>query len=47
MLGVIFRNAPSVIPAHDLAHNPLDVINYAVALLGMELIAPDVGLGTR
>ena len=46
MLGAIFLNAPAVIPAHDLAHNPLGAINCAVALLGMELIAPDVGLGT-
>ncbi len=44
--GAVFRNAPSVILAHDLAHNPLGAINCAVALRGMELLAPAMGLGT-
>jgi nitroreductase/NAD-dependent dihydropyrimidine dehydrogenase PreA subunit len=46
MPGAIFRNAPSVILAHDLAHNPLGAINCAVALRNMELLAPAMGLGT-
>jgi nitroreductase/NAD-dependent dihydropyrimidine dehydrogenase PreA subunit len=44
--GAVFRNAPAVILAHDLAHNPLGSINCAVAMRNMELLAPAMGLGT-
>jgi nitroreductase/NAD-dependent dihydropyrimidine dehydrogenase PreA subunit len=43
--GAIFRKAPAMILAHDLAHNPLGTINCAVALRSMELLAPAMGLG--
>jgi nitroreductase len=44
--GSVFRNAPAVILAHDLARNPLGAINCAVAMRNMELLAPAMGLGT-
>jgi nitroreductase/NAD-dependent dihydropyrimidine dehydrogenase PreA subunit len=44
--GTVFRNAPAVILAHDLASNPLGAINCAVALRNMELLAPAMSLGT-
>lgn len=44
--GVVFRNAPAVILAHDLARNPLGALNCAGALRNMELLAPAMGLGT-
>jgi nitroreductase/NAD-dependent dihydropyrimidine dehydrogenase PreA subunit len=43
--GTVFRNAPAVILAHDLAPNPLGALNCAVALRNMELLAPALGLG--
>jgi nitroreductase len=39
IIGSVFRNAPAVILAHDLAHNPLGAINCAVAMRNMELLA--------
>jgi nitroreductase/NAD-dependent dihydropyrimidine dehydrogenase PreA subunit len=44
--GAVFRHAPAVILAHDLAHNPLGAINCSVAIRNMELLAPAMGLGT-
>ncbi len=46
IIGSVFRNAPAVILAHDLAHNPLGAINCAVAMRNMELLASAMGLGT-
>ncbi|MDY6904222.1 MAG: nitroreductase family protein [Thermodesulfobacteriota bacterium] len=44
--GMIFRNAPVIIVAHDIQGNPMGHANCAIALRNMEIMALPHGLGT-
>lgn len=46
LTGMIFRNAPVIIVAHDIRGNPMGHANCALAIRNMEMMALPHGLGT-
>ena len=46
LTGMIFRNAPVIIVAHDIRGNPMGHANCALAIRNMEMMALAHGLGT-